>query len=109
MGSQPWASSGDGPIVEWRAPLQSGDIEGGVAAPADLADEIYGHLRMEGYGPVLSTSERVVGLAVSTDEPDVAEALRWLREIAVGFEAALAKAGHPAGVAHIEVGLAEDD
>lgn len=96
------------PLVEWRAHLQSGEMEGGVETLPDLADELYGHLRMEEYGPILSTSERAIGLTVSTDEPNAGQALRWAAEVVAGFEAALAEVGRAVGVTHVQVGLADD-
>jgi hypothetical protein len=95
--------------MEWRARVQSGQIAGGVEMLADLADEMLGHIRMDEYGPVMWTTDRAVGLTVSTDAADAGQALGWIVEAAADFEAALVRVGHPVGVAHVEIGHADDD
>jgi hypothetical protein len=95
--------------MEWRAHLRSGDIPGDVEALTNLADEMVSHIRMEEFGPIFSTTDRAVGLTVSTEADNAQQALGWLMEVAFDFEAALVRVGHPVGVVHIEVGHADDN
>jgi hypothetical protein len=98
------------PDVEWRAHLRSGEIPGDPQKDlVDLADRLIPDLGLEEFGPVMWTTDRAVGLTVSTDEPQATDAMAWAQRMVADFQVALARVGHPVGVAHVEVEPADAD